>query len=192
MTRRIKIRERCWNNKRTWGECDSNLIANDTRHGYCNIQQCEYHGIVMLLDKQLAFIEAKVKEYFQLHNKQMWESSKKIKIKHFTFTFQLHQSHKPKQENNLGQTWHKLATSHKCTLDSPQLLLPCEIWTTLPCVALCGFGIKAAIFLGLQRCTSKTRTLYNSNLRRITTFQKHICFENVAPISYNSQRYLCN
>jgi hypothetical protein len=58
--------------------------------------------------------------------KQMWESSKKIKIKHFTFTFQLHQSHKPKQENNLGQTWHKLATSHKRTLDSPQFELPCE------------------------------------------------------------------
>jgi hypothetical protein len=164
MTRRIKIRERCWSKKRTWGECDSNLIANDTRHGYCdikkggNIQQCEYHGIVMLLDKQLAFIEAKAKEYFQLHNepqktcckvlkvipwsyvlqkifkpcvhslaihtmtKQMWESSKKIKIKHFTFTFQLHQSHKPKQENNLGQTWHKLATSHKRTCPSLMMM----------------------------------------------------------------------
>jgi hypothetical protein len=168
----------------------------------------------VVVGKQLAFIEAKAKEYFQLHNepqktcckllkvipwsyllqkifkpwvhslaihtmtKQMWESSKKIKIKYFTFTFQLHQSHKPKQENNLGQTCHKPQTHIGLT----------TIWTllwrtTLPYVALCGFGIKAVISLGLRRCTSKTRTLYNSNLWRITAFQKHICFENVAPIS---------
>ncbi len=86
MTRRIKIRERCWNNKWTWGECDSNLIANDTRHGYCdikkggNIQQCEHHGIVMLLDKQLAFIEAKAEEYFQLHNEPQKTFCKVLKV----------------------------------------------------------------------------------------------------------------
>jgi hypothetical protein len=59
---------------------------NDTRHGYCdikkggNIQQCEYHGTVMLLDKQLAFIEAKAKEYFQLQNEPQKTCCKVLKV----------------------------------------------------------------------------------------------------------------
>jgi len=94
MTRRIKIRERCWNNKWTWGECDSNLIANNTRNGYCNIkrggniQQCEYHGIVMLLDKQLAFIEAKAKEYFQLHNEPQKTCCEVLKVIPWSYVLQ--------------------------------------------------------------------------------------------------------
>jgi hypothetical protein len=43
-----------------------------------NIQQCEYHGIVMLLDKQLAFPEAK--EYFQLHNEPQKTCCKVLKV----------------------------------------------------------------------------------------------------------------
>jgi hypothetical protein len=113
------------------------------------------------------------------------ELSRKLRsnISHSPFNYINHTN------QNKKIIWDKLATSHKHTLDLPQFELPCEELLSL---IQCGFGIKVVIFLGLQRCTSKTKTLYNSNLQRITTFQKHICFENVAPISYNSQRYLCN